>query len=71
MNEVYSWGKNKYGELGHGDCGDNYQNPKIIDTLKSEETIQVACGAHSSFAVTSGGKIYSWGSNRDKYIHVM
>eukprot|EP00743_Colponemidia_sp_Colp-15_P007616 GILK01008241.1.p1 GENE.GILK01008241.1~~GILK01008241.1.p1 ORF type:complete len:504 (+),score=62.28 GILK01008241.1:62-1573(+) len=63
---VYSWGWGLYGQLGHGSDA-NVALPKAIETFESlgETVTQVACGTSSSAALTSTGRIYTWGSGRD------
>ena len=58
---VWSWGSNDSGQLGYG-TGNNYSSsPSQIWSLSSIK--QIACGARFSLAVTTGGMVYSWGSN--------
>ena len=40
--DVYSWGKGYNGRLGHKDSS-NYNTPKLVDALVSENVIQVHC----------------------------
>jgi alpha-tubulin suppressor-like RCC1 family protein len=57
-SRVYSWGKNKDGQLGHGDELDRVL-PVLVDGLESVRNI-AAAGAHS-LAVTQSGDVYGWG----------
>jgi len=68
--EIYSWGGNWAGQLGHGDLQHQLQ-PKLIDMSKLESSAtttttdvffsKVYGGCECSAAI-SKGKIYTWGS---------
>jgi alpha-tubulin suppressor-like RCC1 family protein len=53
-NEVYSWGNNAYGQLGHGNR-DAEKLPKRIDFLLEHEIKTIACGSNHSMVVTADG----------------
>jgi len=55
---VYSWGNGDYGRLGGGDRK-NRLTPKPIQL--SEIVVQICAGENHSGALTSKGKIYTWG----------
>lgn len=59
---VWSWGFNKYGQLGHGD-GENKALPEKIDSLSN--IVRISAGNNYSFAVSKFGNIYCWGDNRN------
>jgi uncharacterized repeat protein (TIGR02543 family) len=62
---VYSWGWNLVGQLGDGTTTDR-RTPTLISFtgLGSAETIRnVDIGGAHSMAVTTTGRVYSWGSN--------
>ncbi|XP_033110938.1 E3 ubiquitin-protein ligase HERC2-like, partial [Anneissia japonica] len=42
--ELYTWGKGRYGRLGHGDSEDQ-NRPKLVEALKAYRVIDVACGS--------------------------
>ncbi|KAH7575834.1 hypothetical protein JRO89_XS02G0229200 [Xanthoceras sorbifolium] len=48
--EVYSWGKGKYGQLGHGDIDDR-NSPSLIEALKDKEVKSIVCGTNFSAAI--------------------
>jgi len=57
--EVYSWGDNDYGSLGHGDV-DARGVPSRIESLSRIERIAVGpCG--TSAAVDEDGRLFTWG----------
>ncbi|EDV24531.1 uncharacterized protein TRIADDRAFT_56425 [Trichoplax adhaerens] len=60
--ELYTWGKGRYGRLGHGD-GDDCLKPKLLEALKSYKVIDVACGSGDAqtLAITDDDCVWSWG----------
>ncbi|XP_042192089.1 alsin [Callorhinchus milii] len=62
QTEIWSWGRGKEGQLGHGDVLPRLQ-PLCIKSLSSKEVIQVAAGAYHSLALTAKSQVYSWGNN--------
>ncbi|XP_003227382.2 alsin [Anolis carolinensis] len=60
--EVWSWGKGKEGQLGHGDVLPRLQ-PMSVKSLDGKEVIQLSAGGHHSLALTAKSQVYSWGSN--------
>ncbi|KAK6233521.1 hypothetical protein QUC31_005927 [Theobroma cacao] len=62
QGEVFSWGEECGGRLGHGVDSD-VSHPKLIDSLKNINVELVACGEYHSCAVTLSGEMYSWGGS--------
>uniref|UniRef100_A0A8C5PPW7 Alsin Rho guanine nucleotide exchange factor ALS2 n=1 Tax=Leptobrachium leishanense TaxID=445787 RepID=A0A8C5PPW7_9ANUR len=60
--EVWSWGRGKEGQLGHGDVLPRLQ-PLCVRSLDGKEVVQLAAGSHHSLALTARSQVYSWGSN--------
>jgi alpha-tubulin suppressor-like RCC1 family protein len=63
--QVYSWGHNSTGQLGNGTNGDS-PVPVAVDmtgVLNGKTVTQIAAGEYYSLALTSDGKLYSWGYN--------
>ncbi|XP_015576845.1 PH, RCC1 and FYVE domains-containing protein 1 isoform X1 [Ricinus communis] len=58
--EIFSWGEESGGRLGHGIKAD-VPNPKLIDTLAGMNIELVACGENHTCAVTFSGDLYTWG----------
>lgn len=58
--DVYSWGNNNNGQLGHGDTT-NRDAPVKIATLSN--IVGIACGDLYSMALTNTGDVYIWGDN--------
>ncbi|KAE8691656.1 hypothetical protein F3Y22_tig00110885pilonHSYRG00023 [Hibiscus syriacus] len=60
QGEVFSWGEESGGRLGHGVDSD-VLHPKLIDALSNTNIELVACGEHHTCAVTLSGDLYTWG----------
>ncbi|KAG8432698.1 hypothetical protein GDO86_017080 [Hymenochirus boettgeri] len=60
--EVWSWGRGKEGQLGHGDVLPRLQ-PLCVRSLDGKEVIQLSAGSHHSIALTARSQVYSWGNN--------
>jgi len=58
--QVYTWGMNNCGQLGHGDKVDS-SAPKLLSALKSKPVAKVMCGYLHSAAILGDGKLYLWG----------
>eukprot|EP00026_Physarum_polycephalum_P001542 Phypoly_transcript_01544.p1 GENE.Phypoly_transcript_01544~~Phypoly_transcript_01544.p1 ORF type:complete len:1030 (+),score=135.85 Phypoly_transcript_01544:65-3091(+) len=58
---VYSWGNNKFGQLGLGDS-DTRSTPTLVRALRGKHIVQIACGAHHTIARSDKETIFSWGS---------
>ncbi|KAJ8423933.1 hypothetical protein Cgig2_032947 [Carnegiea gigantea] len=61
QGEIFSWGEESGGRLGHGVDAD-VSHPKLIDTLSNTNIELVACGEHHTCAVTLSGELYTWGN---------
>jgi hypothetical protein len=58
---IYSFGNGEYhGQLGHCDF-DNKFTPTLVEVLKGKCVVQVVCGWKHSMALTSEGRLYTWG----------
>ncbi|RWS12808.1 alsin-like protein [Dinothrombium tinctorium] len=62
QTEVWSWGRGDRGQLGQGDTLDR-NNPCRIARLSGLHIRRVYASNKFSFALTSSGNVYSWGSN--------
>ncbi len=64
---LYTWGENKYGQLGLGNNNDQNQNtPQLVQLPNGEQVIQMAAGFGHTLALTSSGRLYAWGENDDQ-----
>ncbi|KAJ8299033.1 hypothetical protein KUTeg_023093 [Tegillarca granosa] len=58
---VYSWGRNDYGQLGRS-CDGSYDHiPGLVTGLKNVASL--SCGSEHNLALTDDGTLFSWGWN--------
>ncbi|XP_038209104.1 probable E3 ubiquitin-protein ligase HERC2 [Zerene cesonia] len=59
---IYTWGKGRYGRLGHGDSEDQLV-PKMVEALANYRVIDVACGSGDAqtLCITDDDNVWSWG----------
>src|SRR5207302_1392490 len=66
---AYSFGDNKYGQLGLKFIGDeiflSVNKPTLIGPFPEEKFISVACKADHSILITDRGNAYSFGRNNE------
>lgn len=60
--EVYTFGRNDYGQLGHGDLVDK-KTPHLIDGLRGHVPSSLACGQYHTLVATRDGRLFSCGKN--------
>jgi hypothetical protein len=63
--KVYSWGNNKFGQLGHETNDKNFKDfhePKVINSLSALQIVDLKCGYFHSLALSQSGEVYFWGS---------
>ncbi|XP_071532835.1 E3 ubiquitin-protein ligase HERC2 isoform X2 [Panulirus ornatus] len=60
--ELYTWGKGRYGRLGHGDSEDQFR-PKLVEALVGYRVVDVACGSGDAqtLCITDDDNVWSWG----------
>ena len=58
---MYVWGSNSHGQLGLGRYIREIPYPKIIDSFSGIHVVDVVAGQYHSMALTSTGKVYTWG----------
>ena len=56
QGEVFSWGDNIFGPLGHGDEEDR-SVPTKVESLDGLVITKISCGAHHTAALTDKGEI--------------
>ncbi|XP_056291834.1 probable E3 ubiquitin-protein ligase HERC4 [Pseudoliparis swirei] len=61
--QVFSWGQNRYGQLGLGSRGPGVSSPTLLRSLQSVPFAQLAAGGAHSFALTLSGAAFGWGRN--------
>ncbi|XP_029376575.1 probable E3 ubiquitin-protein ligase HERC4 isoform X4 [Echeneis naucrates] len=62
--QVFSWGQNRYGQLGLGKKGQSISTPQIIKSLQGIPFAQISAGGAHSFALTLSGAVFGWGRNK-------
>ncbi|KYQ94330.1 hypothetical protein DLAC_04627 [Tieghemostelium lacteum] len=58
--QVFSWGCNKWGQLGHNDK-ENRSQPKLLEIQTTAIIKDVNCGSQHSFLLTQFGEVFSFG----------
>ncbi|CAH1402584.1 unnamed protein product [Nezara viridula] len=60
--ELYTWGKGRYGRLGHGDS-ENQLKPKLVEAILGYHVFDVACGSGDAqtLCITEDDSVWSWG----------
>lgn len=62
--QVFSWGQNRYGQLGLGKKGQSISTPQIIQSLQGIPFAQITAGGSHSFSLTLSGAVFGWGCNK-------
>lgn len=59
---LFTWGKGRYGRLGHGDSEDQLK-PKLVEALIGYRVIDVACGSGDAqtLCITDDDSVWSFG----------
>lgn len=59
---LFTWGKGRYGRLGHGDSEDQLK-PKMVEALIGYRVIDVACGSGDAqtLCITDDDSVWSFG----------
>ncbi|XP_065334397.1 RCC1 and BTB domain-containing protein 1-like [Cloeon dipterum] len=60
---IYSWGLNRFGELGLGTLIGSLIPVQIPGFLATKTVVQVECADHFTIARTSDGQVFTWGLN--------
>ncbi|XP_068638407.1 PH, RCC1 and FYVE domains-containing protein 1-like [Aristolochia californica] len=66
QGEVFSWGEELGGRLGHGVEVD-VSRPKLVEALSGMNIELVSCGEYHTCAVTLYGDLYTWGDGTHNY----
>ncbi|XP_058241627.1 probable E3 ubiquitin-protein ligase HERC4 isoform X5 [Hemibagrus wyckioides] len=61
---IFSWGQNRYGQLGLGKEGPCVLTPQVIQSLQGIPFAQISAGGAHSFALTMSGAVFGWGQNK-------
>ena len=70
---IYSWGSNKWGQLGYGqtDEQDKFYKPKKIEFKVNNDQVlivDIKCGSLHNLALSNNGKVFGWGDNHARQI---
>mmetsp|Transcript_35250 Transcript_35250/g.58918 ORF Transcript_35250/g.58918 Transcript_35250/m.58918 type:complete len:956 (+) Transcript_35250:97-2964(+) len=60
--DVFTWGANERGQLGHGDRLIQ-RIPRLLEAMLDKDIKQIACGNQHAAALTEGGEVYTWGES--------
>ena len=61
---IYSWGRGRYGALGHDDNEKNHPEPTRIQGLKAGIIVRrIACGRWHCIVLTNRCRLLGWGRN--------
>jgi alpha-tubulin suppressor-like RCC1 family protein len=62
--DIYSWGWNESGQLGHDSAVSSKSEPYPVDLGSADDpVVDVAAGSRHSVAILKSGLVYSWGRN--------
>ncbi|KAK8730690.1 hypothetical protein OTU49_007871 [Cherax quadricarinatus] len=62
--DLYSWGQNNMGQLGLGHKEGPQKEPALVKSLVGSPLVLITAGGHHSAALTHGGFLLTWGSNK-------
>ncbi|KAK3591313.1 hypothetical protein CHS0354_028420 [Potamilus streckersoni] len=60
---IFSWGDNRFCQLGLGNSMENCDKPNPIQCLQGIPVAQVATGGCHSFILSQSGQVFGWGKN--------
>uniref|UniRef100_UPI001A996168 X-linked retinitis pigmentosa GTPase regulator n=1 Tax=Gasterosteus aculeatus aculeatus TaxID=481459 RepID=UPI001A996168 len=63
-NNVYTFGRGQYGQLGHGTFQFEADLPKPLEHFCNSSIKHVACGENHTAVITSNGLLYTFGDGR-------
>lgn len=58
---LFAWGKQREGQCGIGYAQTDQVVPVLVHHLQNEVLVDVACGYTHSVALSTTGKVFSWG----------
>ncbi len=61
--DIYSWGANKYGQIGIGSDRDCQPKPKKMKYSTNEKFKAISYGCYHSMALTEDGRVFACGYN--------
>ena len=60
---VYTWGRNRDGQLGIGDVRDRNLPVLVSSDIANDRIVDIAAGSNFVVALSASGSIWTWGSN--------
>ena len=60
---LYTFGRGKYGKLGHGDEQPRLVPRRVGGELEGVKVVAVSCGINHTAAVSEEGTLFTWGKN--------
>ncbi|XP_043530298.1 probable E3 ubiquitin-protein ligase HERC3 isoform X3 [Chiloscyllium plagiosum] len=61
--QLFAWGQNTYGQLGHGTKDVSQHSPQSVISLTGMPVAQIAAGGDHSFTLSLSGTVFGWGRN--------
>jgi E3 ubiquitin-protein ligase HERC2 len=61
VGKLYTWGVGSLGRLGHGESAEDWNYPKLVETLKGSSINEISCGYSHSATITTSGELFVWG----------
>ena len=59
--QIYTWGSNEFGQLGHGNTT-ALATPQKVAFFEGKDVVNISAESSTSMAVTSDGNAYVWGT---------
>jgi len=73
--DLYTWGSNAYGKLGHGEgtAADDARGacgaPRLVSAFEGIPVRHISCGSTFMAAVTEDGRLFTWGGYSAHAVH--
>ncbi|KAK8807223.1 hypothetical protein WA158_003982 [Blastocystis sp. Blastoise] len=59
--EVYTWGSDDYGQLGHGSGARYIEKPTKIKSIRNIPMVKIVSGEYHCLALSNKNEVYAWG----------
>ena len=63
IGNLFSWGQDRCGVLGHGDKNLSLRVPRQVMALNRRKILEIATGMHHALAIDDECKVWGWGKN--------
>lgn len=64
-SSIWSWGDNRYGQLGRGDSITTRNQVPMLANKMKVDIVQVSTNVDSTYALSAEGEVLAWGSNSE------